>query len=60
MDRVDTAINDVSVNLIDAHLLPEQRFRAIRDVADALLRDLEQHPVVTHVSAGAVRRRVRV
>ena len=30
MDRVDQAITDISVLLMDAHLEPEERFRAIR------------------------------
>ncbi len=53
MDRVDEAINDISVALIDAHLLPEERFRAIRDRANALLDDLRQRPVVPRQIEGA-------
>lgn len=46
MDRVDQAITDISVQLIDAHLEPEERFRAIRARADAILEELQERPAI--------------
>lgn len=47
MDRIDQAINDISIFLMDAHIVPEERFRAIRALADemlAMLDDAEKIP----------------
>lgn len=37
MDGIDQAITDISIFLMDAHIVPEGRFRAIRALADEML-----------------------
>ena len=46
MDRVDQAITDISVLLMDAHLEPEERFRAIHARADEILEELRVRPAI--------------
>lgn len=46
MDRVDQAITDISVLLMDAHLEPEERFRAIRARTEDILEELRVRPAI--------------
>lgn len=46
MDRVDQAITDISVLLMDAHLEPEERFRAIRARTEEILEELRERPAI--------------